>query len=144
MSADRPLFHRLAPRETLLWNVSQPPSKMAAITSIENNIAHMAEAASVEKREPMSPGRQRIALLSVVFLVIVAAAFAAEYVRTRLYERREAEACIERYNGFIREAKANLVRGDRTAAINSLEAARVQLHHCEVQSARSVSGIWRR
>ena len=44
---------------------------------------------------------------------------------------RTGSDCGDRYNALLRQAKSSLVRGDRVAAINSLIAAKSQLHTCQ-------------
>jgi hypothetical protein len=106
-------------------------------------MAHMKEAAihSAKSRRP----RSRIKIVStflVAVLAIGAVGFGVERLRAENSDARMAQACIDQYNTMVGQAKADLTRGDRIAAINSLVAARAQLHRCEVPSGVSVSGIW--
>jgi hypothetical protein len=52
-------------------------------------------------------------------------------------------ACDVQYDALVKEAKEQLINGDRTAAINSLMAARARLRDCETPSAKDVAPIWR-
>ena len=49
----------------------------------------------------------------------------------------DSSNCADRFNALLGQAKASLVKGDRGAAINSLVAARVQLHACQEQEERN-------
>jgi hypothetical protein len=49
----------------------------------------------------------------------------------------DSASCTDRFNALLAQAKASLVKGDRSAAINSLIAARIQLHTCEEQEERN-------
>ena len=51
-------------------------------------------------------------------------------------------SCDDQYNALVREAKENLIKGDRVATINSLVQARTKLHSCEARSAEDVKGSW--
>lgn len=50
--------------------------------------------------------------------------------------------CDVQYSVLVKQAKAELINGNRTAAINSLIAARAKLRDCETPSARDVAPIW--
>ena len=52
-------------------------------------------------------------------------------------ESRDGSSCADRYNALLGQAKSSLVKGDRGAAINSLIAARIQLHTCEKLEERN-------
>jgi hypothetical protein len=52
-------------------------------------------------------------------------------------EFRDGSSCADRYNALLGQAKASLVKGNRGAAINSLIAARTQLHTCQEQEERN-------
>jgi hypothetical protein len=57
-------------------------------------------------------------------------------------ESRDGSGCADRYNALVGQAKASLVKGDRGAAINSLIAARIQLHACqELEERNSTAAI---
>ena len=49
----------------------------------------------------------------------------------------DSSSCTDRFNALLAQAKASLVKGDRGAAINSLIAARNQLHTCQEQEERN-------
>ena len=60
--------------------------------------------------------------------------------------RSAAEApvtCDAQYNALVKQAKADLINGDRTAAINSLIAARNKLRDCQTPTAKDVAPVWR-
>jgi hypothetical protein len=50
--------------------------------------------------------------------------------------------CDAQYNALLNQAKTDLVNGDRTAAINSLVAAKKKLRDCETPSAKAVAPMW--
>lgn len=50
---------------------------------------------------------------------------------------RDSSSCADRFNALLAQAKASLVKGNRGAAINSLIAARTQLHSCQEQEERN-------
>lgn len=50
--------------------------------------------------------------------------------------------CADQYNALVRQAKDNLIKGDRAGAIRLLRAAKVQLHVCEVHSAQDVAPMF--
>jgi hypothetical protein len=52
-------------------------------------------------------------------------------------------ACDEQYDGLVKQAKAELINGDRTAAINSLMAARSKLRDCQTPTAKDVAPMFR-
>jgi hypothetical protein len=45
-------------------------------------------------------------------------------------------------NALLNQAKTDLVNGDRTAAINSLVAAKNKLRDCETPTAKDVAPMW--
>ena len=49
----------------------------------------------------------------------------------------DSSSCTDRFNALLAQAKASLVRGNRGAAINSLIAAKTQLHTCQEQEERN-------
>jgi hypothetical protein len=51
-------------------------------------------------------------------------------------------ACDVQYDALVKQAKEELINGDRTAAINSLIAARAKLRDCETPTAKEVAPIW--
>lgn len=52
-------------------------------------------------------------------------------------------ACDAQYDALVKQAKAELTNGDRTAAINSLIAARNKLRDCQTPTAKDVAPMWR-
>jgi hypothetical protein len=52
-------------------------------------------------------------------------------------------SCDAQYDALVKQAKAQLSSGDRTATINSLIAARNKLRDCETPSAKDVAPIFR-
>ena len=46
-------------------------------------------------------------------------------------------SCTDRFNALLAQAKVSLVKGNRSAAINSLIAARIQLHTCQEEEERN-------
>ena len=50
--------------------------------------------------------------------------------------------CDAAYNALVKQAKEELINGDRTASINSLIAARAKLRDCETPTAKDVAPIW--
>lgn len=114
----------------------QPPS----VTN--HSMDAMAEAQSIhDYSSPKRTGR-RVALAVAVLLTICVVGLVIDHLMTESPQERAERACIDKYNGFVRQAKSDLIGGDRIGAINSLVAAKAQLHQCEVASANSVSGIW--
>jgi hypothetical protein len=51
--------------------------------------------------------------------------------------------CEAQYDTLVKQAKTELTAGDRTAAINSLIAARNKLRDCETPTAKDVAPIFR-
>jgi hypothetical protein len=49
----------------------------------------------------------------------------------------DSSSCTDRFNALLAQAKVSLVKGDRSAAINSLIAARSQLHTCQEEEERN-------
>ena len=57
-------------------------------------------------------------------------------------ESRDSSSCADRFNALLAQARASLVKGDRGAAINSLIAARTQLHACqELEERNSTAAV---
>jgi len=84
----------------------------------------------------MKPSR---VLLIVLILALVPAMWFAEY-------RLNAQApvsCDDQYNALVQQAKAELAKGDRTGAINSLIEARNKLRDCETPASKDVIPMWR-
>src|SRR5229473_3062755 len=52
-------------------------------------------------------------------------------------ESRDGSSCADRYNALLGQAKASLVKADRSAAINSLIAAKIQLRTCQQLEERN-------
>lgn len=102
----------------------------------------MAELHTTEKFSSLSRMGRRVSLLLAAAVVVGAAVFGIQRLRAESADARMASACVDRYNAMVGQAKADLVRGDRIGAINSLTAAKAQLHQCEVPLGVSVSGIW--
>src|SRR5580700_5231550 len=50
--------------------------------------------------------------------------------------------CVAQYDALLSQAKADLINGDRTAAIKSLVAARNKLRDCEIPTAKDVNPMW--
>jgi hypothetical protein len=50
--------------------------------------------------------------------------------------------CGDQYNALVRQAKQDLIKGDRAGAIRLLRAAKVQLHVCEVRSTQEVAPMF--
>jgi hypothetical protein len=50
--------------------------------------------------------------------------------------------CDVQYDTLVKQAKQQLINGDRTAAVNSLIAARTKLRDCETPTAKDVAPIW--
>jgi hypothetical protein len=81
--------------------------------------------------------------IALFFLVAILSALVME----RGFVRQPAAAapsgsCDDQYNALVKEAKENLIKGDRVATINSLVQARTKLHSCESRSAEDVKGSW--
>lgn len=51
--------------------------------------------------------------------------------------------CGDQYNALVKQAKDDLVKGDRAGAVRLLRAAQVQLHTCEVRTAQDVEPMFR-
>ena len=49
----------------------------------------------------------------------------------------DSSSCTDRFNVLLAQAKVSLVKGNRSAAINSLIAARIQLHTCQEEDERN-------
>ena len=49
----------------------------------------------------------------------------------------DSSSCTDRFNALLAQAKVSLVKGNRSAAINSLIAARSQLHTCQEEEERN-------
>jgi hypothetical protein len=50
--------------------------------------------------------------------------------------------CETEYDNLVRQAKQELIDGNRTAAINSLIAARAKLRDCEMPTAKDVAPLY--
>jgi hypothetical protein len=101
----------------------------------------MAEAQALDGYGSSRRIGRRVAVALAVIVTIGVVAIAIDHLRSETPQQRAERVCIDKYNSFVKEAKANLAKGDRIAAINSLVAAKAQLHQCEISSASSVSGI---
>ena len=102
----------------------------------------MAEAHAIQHYSPPKRVGKLIALAVAVLLLIGVVGIVVYHLMTESPPERAERECIDKYNGLVRQAKADLTNGDRTGAINSLVAAKAQLHQCQVASANSVSGIY--
>jgi hypothetical protein len=51
-------------------------------------------------------------------------------------------SCDVAYNALVKQAKEDLINGDRAASINSLKAARAKLRDCETPTAKDVAPMW--
>jgi hypothetical protein len=81
--------------------------------------------------------------IALLFLTAIASVLVME----RAFVHQPAAAspegsCGDQYNALVKEAKDNLIKGDRVAAVNSLVQARTQLHLCESRTAQDVKGSW--
>ncbi len=78
-------------------------------------------------------------------LIVLATALAVPVVWLSEF-RSAAEtpvACDVQYDTLVKQAKQQLIDGDRPAAISSLIAARKTLRDCETPTAKDVAPIWR-
>jgi len=50
--------------------------------------------------------------------------------------------CEVEYDALVRQAKQELIDGNRSAALNSLIAARTKLRDCETPTAKDVAPLW--
>jgi len=97
-----------------------------------------------ETMRPEEAGSLRRMARSSWFLIILTLAIAAPVIWLSGF-RSAAEApvaCDAQYNALVRQAKTELINGDRTAALNSLIAARAKLRDCETPTAKDVAPIW--
>jgi hypothetical protein len=101
----------------------------------------MAEAQAVHEFGPPRRINRFVALAVAALILIGVVAVAVDHLFIESPQERAERVCIDKYNSFVRQAKSHLASGDRVGAINSLVAARVQLHQCETVSASSVSGV---
>jgi hypothetical protein len=54
----------------------------------------------------------------------------------------DSSSCTDRFYALLTQAKVSLVKGNRSAAINSLIAARIQLHTCqELEERNSTASV---
>ena len=93
--------------------------------------------AKLSLRSRMAPSKRLLILLALAFAVPV---------MWLIGFRSTAEApvtCDAQYNALVKQAKADLINGDRTAAINSLIAARNKLRDCQTPTAKDVAPVWR-
>jgi hypothetical protein len=83
--------------------------------------------------------------LSKRLLVVLALAFAIPVVWFSLFRAAAGSpvTCEAQYDALVKQAKVELTAGDRTAAINSLIAARSKLRDCETPTAKDVAPIFR-
>jgi hypothetical protein len=114
-----------------------------------------AESDSVRSYASLSRVAKGASLVLAAFVVIGAAALGvrrwraeragarptASVVGAELKADEMATACIDRYNAMVLQAKSDLIKGDRVGAINSLTAAKAQLHQCEALLGMSSSGV---
>lgn len=57
-------------------------------------------------------------------------------------EYHDGSTCGDQYNALVGQAKASLVRGDRSAAISSLIGAKAQLRRCqEMEERNSIAAV---
>jgi hypothetical protein len=93
-----------------------------------------------------SPDPRRRSLLAKrlpIILTIVVALSMIWLIGFWFYSTPEARVtCDAQYNALLNQAKTDLVNGDRTAAINSLVAARNKLRDCETPTAKEVAPMW--
>jgi hypothetical protein len=92
------------------------------------------------QRKSSMPGSRmtkRLLVILVLTLLIPALWF------TEFRSSAEPPAtCDAQYDTLVKQAKADLIGGNRTAAINSLIAARNKLRDCETPSAKDVAPIY--
>jgi hypothetical protein len=101
----------------------------------------MAEAQAIHDYNPTKRVGRRVGIAAAVILAIVLIGLTVDRLTSESPQQRAERVCIDKYNSLVTQAKTNLTRGDRIGAINSLVAAKAQLHQCEVVSASSVSGV---
>jgi hypothetical protein len=81
---------------------------------------------------------------SKLFLIIVALLIAAPVLwLTAFHSSAESPLpCDVEYDHLVKQAKQQLVNGDRTAAINSLIAARAKLRDCQPPTPKDVAPMF--
>jgi hypothetical protein len=99
----------------------------------------MAEAiTSTAKLDARSSMSKRLLIILVLALALPALWFSV--FRTAA---SPTVTCDAQYDSLVKQAKAELINGDRTAAINSLIAARNKLRDCQTPTAKDVAPMWR-
>ena len=94
---------------------------------------------NVSSRRHIALSKRVLTVLALAFVVVVVGL-------TWFWLRSASEArvtCDAQYNALVNQAKTDLVKGDRPAAINSLKDARNKLRECETPTAKDVAPIWR-
>ena len=96
---------------------------------------------TLQLKSPLSPS------VSVRFRwVLVALILAASMPLVWFFGFRSAAQtrtpCEEEYDTLVKQAKQELIDGDRSAAVNSLIAARPKLRDCQPPSAKDVAPMW--
>jgi hypothetical protein len=93
-----------------------------------------------------SPDRRRRSLLTKrlpIILTIVVALSVMWLIGLWFHSTPEARVtCDAQYNALLRQAKTDLINGNRMAAINSLVAAKNKLRDCETPTAKDVAPMW--
>ena len=93
---------------------------------------------------PHRASRARRMVRSKRLLILVTLAIAIPVIWLSGF-RSAAEpivACETQYDALVKQAKGQLINGDRAAAIESLITARAKLRDCETPSAKDVAPIW--
>ena len=101
----------------------------------------MAEAQAIPNYGPPKRVGRLIAIAAAVLIAFAIVVIAVDRLLIETPQERAERVCIDKYNSLVRQAKSNLIKGDRIGAINSLTATKAQLHQCETTLATSVSGV---
>jgi hypothetical protein len=79
----------------------------------------------------------------LVIILVLALAIPVVWLSVFRSSASPTTACDDQYDTLVKQAKAELTNGDRTAAINSLIAARNKLRDCQTPTAKDVAPMWR-
>jgi hypothetical protein len=93
--------------------------------------------------EKLSPLRLMVRSRRLLIILTIAIAVPVIWLSGFRSAAQAPVACDVQYDALVKQAKEELINGDRTAAINSLIAARARLRDCETPTAKDVAPIWR-
>jgi hypothetical protein len=97
--------------------------------------------ASIPLKTPRSIGR--IARSKLFLIALMLAVVAPVLWFSSFHSAAQTPVpCETEYDNLVKQAKQELIDGNRPAAINSLIAARSKLRDCETPTAKDVAPLW--